>query len=376
MKKILVVSNVSVPPIIAGSCKCISSYCHLLKSVGYEVHFLYSGYIDKNRIEEAYKFWGDKYHYFKYSHILRGVNFLKRKLTKFLSGDRYPIDYYYPAYGLEPFVKKLNTKYEFDAIIVNYPWMTKLLENVSIPLKLYFTHDMFTDKSKHINAEYYSLTSEQEKTVLDRADIILSIQEAESKYFRTLVPTKTVLSVYTPFEYHATSYSEKSNVLFFSGDSELNRNGIHYFINEVWPLIIEKNNNAKLVIGGGICKSLLMYSGNSSIDLLGYIDDVEQFYSLGNIAINPVYQGTGLKIKTLESLSYGKITIVHPHSIEGIYKQNLAPVIVAKENTSYAKYILDMLNDSDKYYQAQIKIKQYICEMNDFIFEQYKSIKL
>lgn len=372
--KILVVSNVSVPPIVAGSCKCISSYCNLLKQIGHDVHFLYSGVVNDKTLKESADFWENKYHFYNYGLSLRIANKIKRVATKIFMGSKYPIDYYYPAYGFSSFVNKLQKQENFDAVIVNYPWMTKLLNDIKIPLKLYFTHDMFTDKRKHINAEYYTLTSEQEKEVLERADIVLSIQETESQYFRSLVPDKKVLSVFTPFEFSETPFSADHNVLFFSGNSDLNRNGIIWFINEVWPKVCKLDTKARLVIGGGICKGLSDVKTDDTIELLGFIDNVKEFYSLGNIAINPVYQGTGLKIKTLEAVSYGKITIVHPHSVEGIYLQEAAPVIVANDANQYASIIAGHICNEPLYKENSVESKKYIEDMYEFIISQYQQI--
>ena len=41
-----------------------------------------------------------------------------------------------------------------------------------------------------------------------------------------------------------------------------------------------------------------------NVIICGYIYDLSAFYRQGDVAINPVYLGTGIKIKTFEALSY------------------------------------------------------------------------
>ncbi len=375
MARILVVANFLIPPIRLGSQKCIDSYCNTLKNLGHEVYYLYSGYGNRNDDVNALNFWNGKYFHYQYSFMLRCLNLLKRKILYALNGGCYTIGFYYPAIGLNKYVENLHKQYNFDAVIVNYPWMSPLLQKTSIPLKLIFTHDKFTDKRNLIKAEYYSLTAKQESKALNRADVVLSIQNEETLFFKELLPRKQILTVYTRFDFKDSISNNHNTVLFFSGDSDLNRSGITYFVEKVWPLVTNSVHEAKLIIGGGICKSLNEKKLKVNIELVGYVDDVDSFYRNGNIAINPVYQGTGLKIKTLEALSYGKITIVHPHSTVGLFKGKDAPLYVGETDEKYAQYLINALRGEINPQKVSDACKLYIREMDNYIVEQYKSIK-
>lgn len=369
MAKILVVANFLVPPIHAGSCRCIAAYTSLLKEMGHDVYFLYSGRDAIHKVKEAKTYWGDRFLHYEYSQMLRGMNLIKRKLIDAcLRG--YTIDYFYPVYGLSAFVSKAHKRIGFDAIIINYPWMSPLLPKVDIKKKYIFTHDCFTYKRERIKENMYSLSPNQEAKALRRADVILSIQDNESLIFRYLLPDKPVYSVYMPIVFKPSPVSCNKNILFFSGNSDINRNGLNFFIREVFPLITVLEKDAKLVIAGSICRSLSI--NDSRISVLGFIDDVDAFYASGNVVINPVYQGTGLKIKTIEAISYGKAIVVHPHSVDGLYKHYQAPVFVAHTAQQYADHIFNILQgrvNIEKHAQA---CKEYIDEMNGFIKRQYE----
>lgn len=371
MAKILVIANILVPPIIAGSSKCIDAYITLLREMEHEVYFLYSGRETNEKIEAAKRYWGKNFLYYKYSQIIRVANWIKRNVVKVITGG-YSIDYYYPVYGLVSFINRAQKKHHFDALIINYMWMTKLANRVNIPHKLLFTHDSFTNKRERIHEDMYSLSPIQEAKGLNRVDTILSIQEDESIVFRYLAPSIPVYTVFMPIQFKVSTISDNKNILFFSGDSEINRNGISYFINEVWPLVIKQEPEAKLLVAGSICKNL--YIEDSSIRIIGFIDDADTFYNQGSIAINPVYQGTGLKIKTLEALSYGKVTVVHPHSVEGLYRKTDSPVFVANTTQEYAELIVNTLQGKIDKSKHQEICRNYIQEMNDYIKKQYNSI--
>lgn len=370
--KIIVVAGIMVPPVVAGSCQCIYRYCQLLQEMDHDVTFLYSGYATDEQVNNSRTFWKDKYYIYRYSLLLRSINFIKRNVVKIFMKNGYSIGFYYPAYGLAKYIRKINQKEKYDAIIVNYPWYSELLKHVDINKKLIFTHDKFTDKKKLIKAEYYSLSSSQERKALNRADVVLSIQHEETEYFKSLLPNKRIHTVYCPFSFRETQYKNNKAVMFFSGNSDLNLNGIHSFLNNVWPYVVKVIKDAKMIIGGGICKSLTELKGREDVILAGYIDDVAAFYNEAPISVNPVYQGTGLKIKTLEAIAYGKITIVHPHSVSGIFEAADAPVYVANNDQEYIEYVVSALRGEIDYNENSMRCEAYLERMNKYIKEEYK----
>lgn len=373
MAKVLVVSNILFPPINAGSMRCMQAYTALLSDMDNDVYYLYSGRSSVDQIKLASKYWGEHFLYYKYSNFLRIANYLKRGFIHFITLGRYTVDYYYPMWGLKRFVRKSQKKYQFECIIVNYIWMTKLFNTIPINKKILFSHDSFTNKSERINERMYSLSPNQESKGLKRCDVILSIQSEESTVFSYLAPSIPVYSVYMPITFRKTDIIEGKNILFFSGDSDLNVNGIMKFINGVFEKIIKNNPEIQLFIGGGICRSLHNIT-HSNIHLLGCIDNVDNFYEKGNVVINPVYQGTGLKIKTLESISYGKVTVVHPHSVEGLYKKEKVPVIVAYDDDMYVDILTKLFCGDIDMLQIKQACEEYLSDMNDYIKKQYRKV--
>ena len=57
---------------------------------------------------------------------------------------------------------------------------------------------------------------------------------------------------------------------------------------------------------------------NEIFDIIGHVEDLDDFYRQIDIAINPMVGGTGLKIKSLEALSYGKALLATKDAMVGI----------------------------------------------------------
>ena len=372
MKKVLVISTVQSPPIHSGSQKCIYEYCDLLKRIGVEVHFLFvkgKQDVDNSLIQ----YWSDNLYIFKRNNVYDTIKRILIEVRKFFVGHNY-VDDLYPI-GLTSYVKDLQKTNSYNAILINYIILSKLFQSNISCEKILFSHDCMSLKRMRlgVNRFWMDLSLNQEAKGLQRCDTILSIQSNESIYFKYLHPHGKVVTVFSFFRICQQPITMNKNILFLSGNSILNINGIKYFIKEVFPLILDKIPEAQLIIGGSIC-DVLSNNYHKNIKYIGRVDSEENFYKLGDICINPVYQGTGLKIKTFEALSYGKITIVHPHSAEGIFKQEEAPIFIGNTPLNFANIVVEILSDNNNRQLYSNKAIEYINNLNKYIEQEYRHI--
>lgn len=347
MKRILVISHKCTPPIYEGNQRCIYGYCDLLRSNGVDVHFLYvqgRERISATDLHVAKTYWGNSFHLFNRRFLLDAIPIgIAIIMSRFIG--TYRVDDRYPR-GLTHYVKKLQKEYCFDGIIINYLLFAKLFKSKINAKKIVYTHDVLSYKSRRNDMKKFwlNLSPNEEAKGLERADVILSIQENESIYFKYLCPNKPVYTVYTDFKVSEKRIAGNKNIVFLSGKSILNQNGIRYFVKNVYPRVLQYVPEAKLYVGGSICDYIKDLESEKII-LVGRVEEEAGFYGLANVAINPIYQGTGLKIKTFEALSYGMVTVVHPHSTEGIYEKEKAPVLVGHTDEEFAKHIIRALTD-------------------------------
>jgi len=367
MSNVLIISEVPTHPTNAGNRNCILSYSKMLRGLGHEVFFLfYSGYgFDESDIRVTKEHWGSRFYHYKC-----GIKFyLKRRFfyyyrTKVLRTKVYDIDDFYPD-GLEERVTEIVQENKITSIITNYVWTSKVFKSLHNVKKVLYTHDMFTERQSLTGMNFFSTSRRQEALALERADVVISIQEKESEFFRK-ISTKPILTGFSPSDQYILPLSFTKDILFFAGANELNIQGICYFIKEVLPLLIKKDSSLRLLIGGGICKKLKV-DGNSSVKLVGGFENPKDFYELGDIVINPVRSGTGLKIKTIEALSFGKIVVSLEHGVEGLFDQINAPVRVVESDIEFAETILGLLNNEEKLRHLYSAGQTYIREYNSYV---------
>jgi glycosyltransferase involved in cell wall biosynthesis len=161
--------------------------------------------------------------------------------------------------------------------------------------------------------------------------------------------------------------------LFIASGNAINYNGIRYFLDNVFNVLTERYCDVNLIIAGTICEKL-SNEHSKQIQLIGKIEDLSDFYKLGDIVINPIYQGTGLKVKTFEALSYGKIVVAHRHSTEGVYEEITAPIMIADSPSSYLSHLIKLLDSPENWQQYSDNSIDYINRLNKYVKDQYKNI--
>ena len=140
---------------------------------------------------------------------------------------------------------------------------------------------------------------------------------------------------------------------------------------EVFPVIRKSFPCAELLVGGGICKVLPTLGNIEGVTAMGYIDDPAEFYAKADVAINPVFQGTGLKIKTFEAISFDKVTLVHPHSMAGVFRKDDAPLFASDKPEDWVVFLTKIWGYPDAINTIKQKDKEYLKAMNEFIVSEY-----
>lgn len=371
-KKILIVADLPTHPIDGGNKMCIIQNSELLRNLDYDVYFLlyHRDFIPKHQLEATMNYWGNHFLYFATPSIKRFIWKAKNRLFPRLRGN---IDFYTPD-SLINFINNLNETYKFTGLLVNYIWLSKLAF-CSIQQKAIYTHDVFTYRAQRITSSYkwMSFKPNQEAKALQRFENILAIQNIEASFFSYLAPNSEVITIYSPAKFVSQPILANKNILFFSGAGDLNLLGIRWFINLVYPLIKTENSETKLFIGGGICTLLKDEELPDGVELKGKYEDPSDFYLLGNIVINPVYSGSGLKIKTIEALAHGKWTVTHPHSAEGLFCQHIAPLITTDKPEDFKTAIMQGFIKDNLEIQKNL-CQAYINSYNNHIINAYRGI--
>ncbi|GAB4534271.1 MAG: glycosyltransferase family 4 protein [Pleurocapsa sp.] len=352
-KKILVISPTPSHPQDAGNKARIYSLLLNLREMGHELYFVHIQQTPGDKVSMQ-RCWGEKHFYsipYKKPKTADKKNFQRldrkiiRKIQSFVCSDplyTYSIDDWYDD-SINEILINLSKKIEPDIVIVEYVFCSKALECFdSNVVKLIDTHDIFADRYKVYqknkqSPQWYSTTKKQENKGLNRADIVLAIQEKEAKVFSQRLTNTKVVTVGHLLELHQnTSPKTNNNILFVGSKNPINVHGINYFIQTIFPQIKTKFPDLQLILAGDICDKVDSFDGCLK---LGRVENLKDAYDLVKLVISPIFFGTGLKIKNIEALSYSKALVTTPGGAEGLENGANKAFLVANNSTEFVNCI-------------------------------------
>ena len=212
-------------------------------------------------------------------------------------------------------------RHDVAAVQVEYCWMSKALEVVTEGIiKIIDTHDLMYNRAGIYDPygilPYCRITREREAELLNRADVILAIQDIEAEEFKSMCPDKEVVTVGHWAEgIKACDCDENSNIVMLVGsDNPSNVMGGQVIVSQ-WDKVREKVPNAELRIYGTLSDKVNEKDG---IVTYGFVQNLERAYSTAKLVINPTVLGTGLKIKTVEAMAHGKAVVTTKCGADGI----------------------------------------------------------
>lgn len=313
-KHVLIVSPIPSHPQFQGNSARIYRLNQMFKQCGYKMHFVYFGMegLSDNQRQAMEKDWD-------YFHFVRPEG----PAAQPAYGEYFDIDDWYDQ-RVSILVEKLCLKWKYDVCLVNYVWFSKVLDAVPDNVyKVIDTHDVFGDR--HIVAKeaglepvWFYTTKALEGYGLNRADLVIAIQDEEAAYFKTITDTTVeVIGYVTPLQklQQLAPPKNKIRVGYIGSGNPFNVKSIEG-LQEAIIANADVLGKYEFYLAGTICN--LFKDRNEVFNIVGMVGELDEFYRDIDIAINPMVGGTGLKIKSLEALSFEKPLMATSDAMVGI----------------------------------------------------------
>lgn len=210
----------------------------------------------------------------------------------------------------------------YKVVHANYIWYSPVLDNFGGDVvKVLDTHDAFGERrEKYLAAkmqpQWFSTSYAEEDTALRRADAALAIQKEEAASFvarghKNILYLPYVEPLVRPFTQDAPTRPLTFGYLGSGNDWNI------LSINDLMMRLTSGGATFShpVVVAGGVTRHVRDFQ---NVVKIGFVQQLHNFYDAIDVALNPMVGGTGLKIKTVEPLCYGKPVLCTQAGAEGV----------------------------------------------------------
>ena len=117
-----------------------------------------------------------------------------------------------------------------------------------------------------------------------------------------------------PYDYHNNRITNGGQLTLgiLSDGEDIN---LYPLLNDIFPMIQQKNPNTRLVIGGKVMpKQLSLISSMNAVEYIGFVEKIEDFYNQIDVVVTTVAKQCGVINRILEAWAYEKAVIGYKHN--------------------------------------------------------------
>ena len=383
-KKMLIVYPNNFLQGMQGTNSRVFQLVKLFKEIGYEIDFFgYENFTPDSSFKDFENLNTDNlisnlYVYDFQKPRKNKKEFIIKKLKRKFSKDKknYLQDWTNP--DIQEMFDDITSKNNYDIVILFYTYLANLIKNSNKNYKkVYFMEDsMFLqqyswDKNNNKDLTLGKLIDEEIER-LKYFDEYFCISYDEKIFYEKLIERKMnfLPHVSSNFgkELKLKPLNERKWDVFFIGfNNPLNVEGLNWFLSEVYPYL---DKNLRILLVGSATKEIHVSYPNVAI--VQFVPNLDDVFKDIKVSICPMFKGTGMKIKVVESMEKGIPVVCNERGVDGLPDKIECGCLVTEDAEKFAEYINKLIENENFYNEVSQKIKNYYNKI--FNRETYKTV--
>ncbi len=189
-----------------------------------------------------------------------------------------------------------------------------------------------------------------EDNIIDQFDAIVPITEVDKLYFlehgaKDVFTSSTGVEV----ENYLVQMPIDENAVFHLGslDWHPNQEALIWFLEQIWPKVVNEVPNAKFYLAGKNMPSWFYKYKSSTVKILGEVENASDFMSSHGIMVVPLLSGSGMRIKIIEGMACACPIVSTKIGAEGIICEDGKDIYLAETPNVFANKLVELLQNTD-----------------------------
>ncbi len=146
--------------------------------------------------------------------------------------------------------------------------------------------------------------------------------------------------------YFEEELEQKEQILFIGNLGYApNVRAAQYLVYEIMPRLWEKRPEARLVLAGARPAPWLKRLRDPRIELLGWVENIRDAYSMGSVFVAPLFTGSGMQNKILEAMAVGVPCITTEIVNDSILAKPTQEILLAEKADDFVEHIIHLFDN-------------------------------
>ncbi|PPQ37160.1 Glycosyltransferase involved in cell wall bisynthesis [Rhodoblastus acidophilus] len=380
-RRALVLSSVAPCPANQGNRVVTRNLIRRLIGLGYHCDVLVQNWVDAAATAEefgsaarffvsSYPEWDKSPAAAKRREIAAAAQSLQGLDQRIGEALQFEADTYHPFFNVRDetvdLARTLYAQHAYDVVVCNYTHMMRVAAELNalrpLPPTAVLTHDALSRLPRShagvkLDLGCRAASPELERDALNsvRDAVIVAISRSEADYFREIgVQNPIVVTEYdaaeemAPHRVAEVAFSRRT-LIFHGSANPMNVAGMSWFFDECWSEIVAAVPDAKLVVCGGI--GAVWRPEDERIEIFKELprDAMLAKCAAASVAINPCVAGTGLKIKTVETVCLGLPAVCLPTAVDGLEDDAPEFARIAADSAGFVAGCVELLTNFESW---------------------------
>jgi glycosyltransferase involved in cell wall biosynthesis len=273
----------------------------------------------------------------------------------------------YASSSLRHEIEQLVRAESYDVLVADFLQVTRSIPETGLP-RVVFQHNVESMiRWRHAQSRAWGATrlyllwewvrmARWERRICREYEGVLAVSPEDAEYFRKEWGARRVWTVSTGVDAERFSMEgprvEPADDLVFTGsmDWEANADGIGWFLDRVWPLILEVRPDTTLgVVGRNPPHWLVRVCQQAGgVTVTGRVPDVRVYMRGARVFIVPIRFGGGTRIKIYEAMAMGLPVVSTSIGAEGLGLEAGRHVLLADRPEAFAGSVVELLEDRNR----------------------------
>jgi sugar transferase (PEP-CTERM/EpsH1 system associated) len=261
-------------------------------------------------------------------------------------------------------LKQLLNDHDFDAIHVQHLRMAQYFEEgapsnaiLDLPdaFSLYWKRRELAAKNpldKAFRSLEFSRLAQYEKWMLPKFPQSLVCSAEDRDYLINagitnvdVLPNGVNLKSFSP---QGSDAIIKNRILFTGNmDYAPNVDAVQYFVNDIFPLILEKHPDSRFVIAGQRPVKAVLDLVSDRIEVTGFIENLASEYAKANVVVSPLRIGAGTQNKVLEALAMNQAVVCSKVGFLGLGLKSGEGILMGDTAQEFATHVVSILQSDE-----------------------------